>query len=229
MTNFTDIIKKSVLESGLFTTALSIDVILQAMWNILLALLLGVLLYFIYRKSFQGVVYSQTFALSLIGMTVLTSGIIVTISTNVVLSLGMVGALSIVRYRTAVKDPLDLMFLFWAVAIGIATGAGMFYIGLLISAIMVIMLLMFTHRKGPKDEIYILLVHFEGEDIGEGIRKIMGTQKYQIKSRTARGQQVELAMEVRVHKHNLDFAQSIQALPGVKDVSLVQYNGDYIG
>ncbi|MEG0766914.1 MAG: DUF4956 domain-containing protein, partial [Clostridia bacterium] len=116
--SFKDVIKKSVLTSGAFFQTVTLDVLLHAALTVLLALIVGFLIYGIYRKSFRGVVFSQSFAISLIGMTVLTCGIIVTIQSNVVLSLGMVGALSIVRYRTAVKDPTDLMFLFWTVAAG---------------------------------------------------------------------------------------------------------------
>lgn len=224
---FQDIIKKSVLEAGGFLQGVTTEVLLRAMGYVLLSFLLGVLLYWIYRKTYAGVVYSHSFAVSLAGMTVLTCGIIVTIQSNVVLSLGMVGALSIVRYRTAIKDPTDLMFLFWAVAVGIATGAGMFYVALGISLIMVLLILVLRRRHG-KDEMYILLVHYTGDDVESDVRRMLGTLPYTIKSKTMRKNDAEMAIEVRVKKQNTLFADKIRELEAVRDVTLVQYNGDYI-
>ena len=116
-----DMIKKSVLESGAFTNY-DVPGILTALAA---ALLLGALIYLVYRKFYAGVVFSRTFAVTLVGMTVLTCMVTLAISTNVVISLGMVGALSIVRFRTAIKDPMDLLYLFWAITTGITAGAGM--------------------------------------------------------------------------------------------------------
>ena len=160
---FQDIFDNSVLEAGGFLQNISMQTVINAAIYVLLSLLMGIALYFIYKKSFTGVVYSQSFAISIAGMTVLTCCIIVTIQSNIVLSLGMVGALSIVRYRTAVKDPMDLLFLFWAVAAGIAIGAGMFYIAVLTSVIMVLLLWILSSRKHGRDEMYILLLHYDGE------------------------------------------------------------------
>lgn len=224
---FQDIIKKSVLEAGGFLQGVTTETLLQAIGYVLLSLLVGLLLYWIYRKTYAGVVYSHSFAVSLAGMTVLTCGIIVTIQSNVVLSLGMVGALSIVRYRTAIKDPTDLMFLFWAVAAGIAIGAGMFYISLVITLVMVVLILVLRRRHG-KDEMYILLIHYTGDGVENDVRKALGTLSYSIKSKTMRKHDAEMAVEVRVKKHNTLFVEKIRELECVKDVTLVQYNGDYI-
>jgi uncharacterized membrane protein YhiD involved in acid resistance len=225
---FNDIIKKSVLEAGGFLQSVSAETIIRAVVYILLALIIGLVLFWLYRKTYSGVVYSHSFAVSLAGMTILTCTIIVTIQSNVVLSLGMVGALSIVRYRTAVKEPMDLMFLFMAVATGIATGAGMFYIAVLAMVIMSLLLFILRRRKHQRDEMYILLIHYTGEGVDDLIRRALGTNPYQIKSKTMRKQDVEMAVEVRVKKGRLGFLDQIRMLEQVNDVTLVQYNGDYI-
>jgi uncharacterized membrane protein YhiD involved in acid resistance len=225
---FNDIIKKSVLEAGGFLQSVSVEAIIKAAVYILLSLIIGLLLYWMYRKSYSGVIYSNSFAVSLAGMTVLTCTIIVTIQSNVVLSLGMVGALSIVRYRTAVKEPMDLMFLFMAVATGIATGAGMFYIAVLVMVIMSLLLFILRRRKHQHDEMYILLIHYTGDGVDDLIRRALGTNPYQIKSKTMRKQDVEMAVEVRVKKGRLAFMDQIRMMEQVNDVTLVQYNGDYI-
>ncbi len=225
---FNDIIRKSVLEAGGFLQSMSPETIIKAVVYILLALVIGLYLYWLYRKTYSGVVYSHSFAVSLAGMTILTCTIIVTIQSNVVLSLGMVGALSIVRYRTAVKEPMDLMFLFMAVATGIATGAGMFYIAILALVIMSLLLFILRRRKHQRDEMYILLIHYTGEGMDDAIRRALGTNPFKIKSKTMRKQDVEMAVEVRVKKGRLGFLDQIRMMDQVNDVTLVQYNGDYI-
>ncbi len=225
---FNDIIKKSVLEAGGFLQSVSLETIIKAAVYILLALVIGLVLYWLYRKTYSGVVYSHSFAVSLAGMTVMTCTIIVTIQSNVVLSLGMVGALSIVRYRTAVKEPMDLMFLFMAVATGIATGAGMFYIAVFAIVIMCLLLFILRRRKHQRDEMYILLIHYTGEGMDDAIRRALGTNPFKIKSKTMRRQDVEMAVEIRVKKGRLGFLDQIRMMEQVNDVTLVQYNGDYI-
>ena len=225
---YKDIIKKSALEAGSFLQAGGAETMIRAGLYVLLSLLVGLALYWLYKKTYAGVVYSRSFAISLIGMTVLTCTILVTIQSNLVLSLGMVGALSIVRYRTAIKDPMDLLYLFWAVASGIAVGAGMFYIALLALVVMTALLLALKRVKGPRDEMYVLLVHYTGEGIDEAVRRALGTCPYKIKSKTLRKQDVEMAVEVRVKRNDLRFVDELKELPGVLDLTLVQYSGDYI-
>jgi len=225
---FRDVFKKSFLESGGFLQGVSIEVLIRAAGYIVLSLIVGLLLYWLYRKTYGGVVYSRSFATSLVGMTVLTCAIIVTIQSNMVLSLGMVGALSIVRYRTAVKDPMDLLYLFWAVASGITVGAGMFYIALFVLVVMAILLLILKRRKGPRDEMYILLVHYTGDGMDEAIRRALGTFPYKVKSKTLRKHDVEMAVEVRVKRSATGFVDALRNLDGIQDVTLVQYSGDYI-
>ncbi len=224
---FRDVIKKSVLEAGGFLQETSGSTLLRAFMLIMLSLLVGLALYWLYKRTYAGVVYSHSFAVSITAMCVLTCSIIVAIQSNVVLSLGMVGALSIVRYRTAVKDPMDLVFLFWAVAVGIAIGAGMFYIALIVLAVMGGLLLFLKRRHGG-DEMYILLVHYTGDSIDAEIRRAMGILPYQIKSKTLRKLNTEMAIEVRVKKHDLSFVDKIRQNENISDITLVQYNGDYI-
>ncbi|MDD3214724.1 MAG: DUF4956 domain-containing protein [Eubacteriales bacterium] len=225
---FQDIFKKSFLEAGSFLQGFTVENVLQTTAYLLVSLLIGLLLYVLYRRTYAGVVYSSTFAVSLIGMTVLTCGIIVTIQSNITLSLGMVGALSIVRYRTAIKDPMDLLYLFWAVASGIAVGAGMFYVAVVVLVIMTVLLLILKNRKSPRDEMYVLLVHYNADGVDEMIRRVLGTRPYKIKSKTLRKQDVEMAVEVRVRRGGTGFVDALRRVEGIQDVTLIQYSGDYI-
>lgn len=224
---FQDVIKKSVLEAGSFFPTLATETIIRAGLYLLLSLALGLLLYFIYRKFYAGVVYSHVFAVSIAGMTVLTCAIIVAIQSNVVLSLGMVGALSIVRYRTAIKNPLDLLFLFWAVALGISIGAGMVQIALMVMIVMPLLLLI-LRQKGIREDMYILLVHYSGDMVELQVRRILGNLRYEVKSKTLRGEDIEMAIELRAKNSQTLFVEQIRNLESVHDVTLVQYNGDYI-
>ena len=226
--SFRDIFKKSFLESGQVLQAVNLETLMQAAGYIILSLVVGLILYGLYRKTYAGVFYSRTFAMSLVGMTVLTCAIILTIQSNMVLSLGMVGALSIVRFRTAIKDPMDLLYLFWAVASGISVGAGMFTITLFVLLVMALTLLIMKRRRGPRDEMYILLVHYSGQGMEEKIRRALGTCPYKIKSKTLRKRDVEMAVEVRVKRGRTGFVDALRFTEGIDDVTLVQYSGDYI-
>ena len=226
--NFSDIFKKSFLEAGGLMNAMNPAAVGRMALYILLSVIIGFLLFWLYRKTYSGVVYSRGFAVSILGMTVLTCAIIVTIQSNTVLSLGMVGALSIVRYRTAVKDPMDLLYLFWAVASGIATGAGLFVIALFVFLVMAAILLGLSRARGRRDELYILLVHYTGEGIEEKVRRAIGTHPYRIKSKTLRKQDAEMAVEVRVKGNDMRFVDALRSENGINDLTLVQYSGDYI-
>ena len=212
---------------------LQLDLIdaLSTIGPIVLALLVsyvvGVFIFLIYRRVFRGVVYSQGFAMTLSAMTVITTMITLAIRSNIALSLGMVGALSIVRYRTAIKDPFDILFLFWAVASGIAIGADLHYLAFVGG--LIVLLIMFTLNRNLTRNVYILVVHFEGEDISDELRRIMRGNRYQIKSKTMRKDQVELAAEVVVKGENIAFMDMIRELPSVKDVTLIQYDGEFHG
>ena len=207
-----DFIKKSVLNAFTQYDAPKLAVALLA------ALALGILIYLVYRKFYTGVVYSRSFAVTLVGMCVLTCMVTLAISTNVVISLGMVGALSIVRFRTAVKDPLDLLYLFWSITTGITAGAGMYALGLVTAVVMIGMIYLFSHWQA-KGRVYIAVIHYAG----------MGRIKFVVKSKTMRGENTEMAVEVFCNDPNVEFADRVRAVEGVQDVTLIQYNGEYHG
>ena len=205
-----DMIKKSVLESGVFD---SFNAPKMAI-SLIIALLLGAVIYMVYSKFYVGVIFSRSFAVTLVGMTLLTCMVTLAISTNIVISLGMVGALSIVRFRTAVKDPMDLLYLFWAITTGITTGAGMFFL--------------FYHKQ-QKGRIYIAVIHYQGDEAGDEIIRCFGKMKYFIKSKTMRGEKTEMAVEVFCRQNDLDFTEKIRKIANVEDITLIQYNGEYHG
>jgi len=217
-----------------FLNYLQFDLInsLTTLTPIILALLvsysLGMLIYYVYKKSFRGVVYSEAFSITLAVMTILTTMITLAISSNIALSLGMVGALSIVRYRTAIKDPMDILFLFWAVGTGITIGAKLHYLAV-VGALIVILLLLTLNRRVTSNEMFILVIHYADEDIGDEIRRIMRKMRYQIKSKTIRKKDVELAVEVVVKNNNTTFLDTIRDLPSVNDVALIQFTGEFNG
>jgi uncharacterized membrane protein YhiD involved in acid resistance len=206
--------------SGALTTLAPIIVALFVSFS------LGMLIYYVYRRSFRGVVYNQAFSVSLAVLTILTTMITLAISTNIALSLGMVGALSIVRYRTAIKDPADIIFLFWAVGTGITIGAKLHYLAL-VGAVIVILMLIAIGRRKSSSETYILIVHYTGEDIADELRRILHGKRFQIKSKTVRKDNVEMAIEVEVKNNNTAFMDPIKSLSTVNDLSLIQFTGEY--
>ena len=221
-TTFSDMFRNSFLE--MFPATID-------PWDLILtlgvSLLLGLGIFLVYRKCFIGVVYDHSFNISLVVMTILTAVIIVTISSNVMLSLGMVGALSIVRYRTAVKSPLDLMFLFWAITTGIAAGAGYFYIA---GIAFFFVALVFAVLRGLRQrrETYMLIVNYDAKtDIEEEVRRAVHAYKAKVRSKVVRGDHAELTMEVLMRDDNLSLTNTLSAIKGVNDVTLVQYRGSY--
>ncbi len=223
-----DVIKKSILDLDLFKNAFTLDKILEIAIALLVALAAGLLVCFLYGKFYRGVVYNRTFAITLVGMTVLTCMVTLAISTNVVLSLGMVGALSIVRYRTAIKEPMDLLYIFWAITNGIAIGANMYALVLLAAAALLAVLFLFS-RRSRKGNVYIVVLHYAGDLINDNILRAMGNAKYRIRSKTLRGDTAEMAIEVFSKTQNLVFLEKLRALEGVNDVTLIQYDGEYHG
>ncbi len=223
-----DIIKKSFLDNVLVDNSNSMNLIMMLVISMLIALLMGLFIYAVYKKSFRGVVYSQSFAITLTGLCVITCMITLAISTNVVLSLGMVGALSIVRYRTAIKEPMDLLFLFWSISSGIAIGAKSYMLTVL-SALVIVSVLFLLNRKNSGQDVYIMIVHYIGDDISDEIKRIIHKTKYQIKSKTMRGETSEMAIEVLVRNNNFAFAEHIRNLDRVNDLTVIQYNGEFNG
>ena len=219
-----DFIKKSILESGAFDGASLTNIFL----SLTVAVMMGAVIYLVYSKFYVGVIYPRSFAVTLVGMTVLTAMVTLAISTNIVISLGMVGALSIVRFRTAVKDPLDLLYLFWAITTGITSGAGMYLLALVAALVMILLVACF-YRKQQKGRIYILVIHYVGNEAGDNVIRALGKMKYFVKSKTVRKNKTEMAVEVFCKNNDMFFLEKIRDVIGVEDATLIQYNGEYHG
>ena len=197
---------------------------------LVLAFLLGLFIYFIYKKTYSGVMYSPGFGVALIAMALITTLLILTVVSNVVLSLGMVGALSIVRFRTAVKDPLDIVFLFWSIAVGIVLAAGLIPLAVFGSIFIGIVLLVFAKRT-VTDRPYILVIHCQDGQAEQKAREIVASRvrRMNLKGKSVDGGIVELNYEIRLKRDDSAFVNELDAMPGVSRVMLVSYNGDYMG
>lgn len=218
---FQDLFKKSALE--LFPAQIEPMTLILTLG---IAFLVGMGIFWVYRKCFIGVVYDHALNLSLVIMTLLVAVIIVTISTNITLSLGMVGALSIVRYRTAVKNPLDLMFLFWAITSGIAIGAQYYYIAF-VAWIVVTLALVFLKRLKGSVGTYVLIVTYQVQpEVEEAVRRCLNRHPGKFRSKVVKGDTAELTMELNLKADNLNITQPVQAIEGVQDVTLVEYRGN---
>jgi len=220
---FNDIFKSSFLES--VSSFSVVDVAL----GMLVSLVVGLFIFMIYKKTFSGVMYSSSFSMTLIGLTLVTTLVIMAVTSNVVLSLGMVGALSIVRFRTAIKEPVEIVFLFWAIAGGIVVGAGMIPLALIGSAIIGVILLVFTNRK-LHETPYIIVMNCEnesGEDVAMGYLKQF-VKRYVVKSKTVNTTGIELTVEVQTKDATTSFVNQLSKVNGVDYVTLVSYNGEYM-
>ena len=221
---FRDIFKSSFLEN---VTAVSLlDIVLA----LVLAFCLGLFIFLIYKKTYAGVMYSSSFGVTLVALTMITTLVILAVTSKVVLSLGMVGALSIVRFRTAIKEPLDIAFLFWAIAAGIVLAAGMIPLAVFGSVLIGIILLIFANRKDMTNP-YIVVLSCDGHESEEKAIAYLKekTKRCSVKSKTARKGSVELNPEIRLQDDNTDFINELSELPGVDSAVLVSYNGDYMG
>lgn len=223
-----DVIKKSILESDMYNQAISASTILTILVDLFVALAMGLLIYSVYKRFYKGVVYSRNYAITLVGMTVLTCMVTLAISTNIVISLGMVGALSIVRYRTAIKEPLDLMYMFWAITTGITVGASMYILAVIAAVIMLVLILIFS-RSVSGGRAYMMVVHYQGDDAGDEIVRQLGRVKYTVRSKVLRGADAELTVQLRCKSDNMVFVERIRDLAGVNDVTLLEFNGEYHG
>jgi uncharacterized membrane protein YhiD involved in acid resistance len=221
--NFNDIFKSSFLERSI-TSFSPLDVLLA----IGISFLIGLFIYNVYRKTFSGVMYSKSFSISLIAMSMMTSLVILGVTSNVVLSLGMVGALSIVRFRTAVKDPMDIVYLFWSIGAGILSGAGLFPIAILGSLAIGFVLILFV-RKSKFDNPYVLIVKMNNEAAETLIMKSMETsvRRYIVKSKLINSSGIELTLDVRLKGMNTGFINELAKTEGVTSAVLVSYDGEY--
>ena len=220
---FGDVFKSSFLENIASVSILDMVIAL------VLAFGIGMFIFFVYKKTYSGVMYVPGFGVTLVALTMITTVVILAVTSNVVLSLGMVGALSIVRFRAAIKDPLDIAFLFWSIAVGIVLAAGMLPLALIGSIFIGVMLLVFVNRKSHVHP-YILIVQCDGYDSEVKVREFMEKQvkKCVVKSKVAQPGHVELNLEVRMKDDNADFVNILSEMAGVSSASLVSFNGEYL-
>ena len=220
--NFSDVFKSGFLESfaGFSLT--------DAIIGLGVSILIGLFIFFIYAKSFSGVVYSSSFNASLVLMTMITALIILGVTSNVVLSLGMVGALSIVRFRSAIKEPIDIVFIFWAISEGILCGAGLIPLAHLGAPVIGGLLLLFSLRR-DYSEPFLLIVRFDDPKAEEAITKAAekNVKRLRLKSASVIGEETELILEVRLDRGEKSFVREISKMPGVSYASLVSYNGNF--
>ena len=189
---------------------------------------IGMFIFIVYTKTFKGVMYSSSFGISLIAMNMITTLVILTVSANLVVSLGIVGALSIVRFRTVVKEPLDLVYLFWAISTGIIVGAGLIPLAIFGSVVIGIVLFVFANRK-TNDTPYVVVISCDGEEAEQESLQILSshTKKHVIKAKSVSKDSVELTFEVRLKESSSQFVNALLAIDGVHNATLVSYNGDY--
>ena len=221
---FQDIFKSSFLEN---ITSISIFDMTLAL---LLAFGLGVFIFFVYKKTFSGVMYSSSFGVTLIAMTMITTVVILAVTSNVVLSLGMVGALSIVRFRTAIKEPLDIAFLFWALTTGITLAAGMILLAVAGSIMIGAVLLLFVNKKSYLNP-YIVVINCQDAESEREAKQFLDSQvrRCVVKGKSVQNGAVELQMEIRMREERTDFINSLAQMRGIHSAVLVSYNGEYMG
>lgn len=221
--NFSDIFKSSFLEN---TSSFSL---IDSLLGLAAAFAIGLFIYMIYKKTFSGVIYSHSFNISLIVMSMATALIIMGISTNVLLSLGMVGALSIVRFRTPIKDPMDLVYLFWTIVSGILCGAGFVLLAILGSLLIGLVLIVFINKIKIENP-YLLIVKYEDNEIEKSLEDLISSsvRKHLIKSKSvAQGFDYEVTYEVRVKDTDMNFISRISEMAGVKSAIMLSYDGNF--
>ena len=221
--SFNDIFKSSFLES---VTEFSV---LDTLIGLAFSLVVGLFIYLIYKKTLTGILYSSGLALTLVGLTMVTTLVIMAVTSNVVLSLGMVGALSIVRFRAAIKEPVEIVFLFWALAAGIVIGAGMIPLAVIGSIVIGGMLLLLANRK-YNDNPYMLVLRCADEKAEDGAMALLKDSgcRSKIKAKTVSQNGTELSVEVKLKDASTGFMHAISAVEGVQSASLVRYNGEYM-
>ena len=220
MTTFSDIFKKSFLNDA--TMDLNF---LNVIMSLLAAYVCGMIIYFVYKKFYKGVLYSHNFNILLVLVSMITTFIVLTISSNVMLSLGMVGALSIVRFRTAVKDPLDVGFLFFAISIGITCGASLYLMSFVCTVLISLIYILMVKVK-TDSHVYLLIVKYE-ESASENVLKVLSDMKYALKNKTMFRDVVELTIEMKLKSDNTEFVSEISKIEGVQSTALINYTGDF--
>ena len=220
---FNDIFKSSFLDQVANFS------LLDTVISLALAFAIGLFIFEIYRKTYRGVMYSRSFGITLLALAIITDLAIMTVTSNVVLSLGMVGALSIVRFRTAIKEPLDIAFLFWSIVVGIMLGAGMIPLAVFGSIILGVILLVYSNHK-TLETPYILVVQCANDEVEKKVNEQIGksVKRYNVKSKTVNGGGIELTLEIRLADSATQFVNDLNAMDGVEYATLVSYNGEYM-
>lgn len=221
--NFSDIFKSSFIEK---TMSFSLT---DSIIGLVVAFLIGLFIYVVYKKTFNGVIYSHSFNISLLIMTMATALVIMGISNNVLLSLGMVGALSIVRFRTPIKDPMDLVYIFWSIVSGILCGAGFIPLVVIGSVLIGLVLLIFVNKITVENPFLLIVKADSGsssETIEAELKKL--TARYQLKSQSFMGRnEMETTYEVRMKTGESAMLAELKALPGIKSAVMVSYDGNF--
>jgi uncharacterized membrane protein YhiD involved in acid resistance len=214
-----------IQNTDFFTSDLSVTAIA---YTLLFSFVLGLFIFFIYRVSYKGVMYSKTFNVTLIAMAMITTSIILAITTNIILSLGMVGALSIVRFRAAIKDPIDVAYLFWAVGIGIVSGAGLWELALISSVVIGTILFVFSKITDVKSP-YLLVVCYQTEETNDLVFQQIESEArtYRLKSKVLNGKNYELTVEIRDRNKTASLVNRIGEIANVSSVALLSYDGDF--
>ena len=218
--SFNDIFKSSFLEN---VPEFSI---LDTVIGLAVALVIGLFIFIIYKKTLTGVLYSSGFALTLVGLSLVTTLVIMAVTSNVVLSLGMVGALSIVRFRTAIKEPMDLMFLFWSISVGIICGAGLAQVAVILSVVMTLGILILDRLPVARAPMIFVVNadNFDAEDaVVETVRKY--AKHYRIKSRNLAENSLDLVLELRTDEGG-KLVREVMGLAGVTSASLLAHDGE---
>lgn len=221
---FQDIFKSSFLEN---VTSVSVfDMVLA----LLLAFGIGMFIFLIYKKTFAGVMYSSNFGVTLVALTMITTLVILAVTSNIVLSLGMVGALSIVRFRTAIKEPLDIAFLFWSIAAGIVLAAGLIPLAVFGSVVIGLIILVFANKKAYYNP-YMVVIRCDNHESEVNASEFLKNQvqRFVVKSKTAQKDMIELNIEIRMKGDNTGFINVLANMQGVNSAVLVSYNGEYMG
>ncbi|MDF2819745.1 MAG: hypothetical protein K0R15_186 [Clostridiales bacterium] len=218
---------KDILEEGFMgkQQASQLDIV-YVLTVLGITLIIGLFIFLIYRLTYQGVIYSHAYNMAILAISLVTALVIMTISSNVVLSLGMVGALSIVRFRTAIKEPMDIVYMFWSLVVGITAGAGLFYVAvagsLFIGCVIVILSIFKTSKKS-----YMLIAYYHNS-CEEAVNNALQGITYVIKSKTLTKDQIELTLKVKVRNNNTDFVKTINDIDKVQSVSLVNFEENYL-
>ena len=219
--NFVDVFKRSFVEQ--FTGTISVQSILLSLGT---AFLISVFILFVYKKTFTGVIYSKSFSLSILLLSLVTTLVIQTISSNITLSLGMVGALSIVRFRTAVKEPVDTGFMFWAITAGIMAGANL-YIAAIIGSLIVGLLFFICYSFGMKlGNKYLVIIKYD-EEVAAKVEKALENIKFRVKSRSITKGMIEYTFEVELTNENKKLLDKIGSISGVSSLNVISYQNDF--